>query len=79
MIRVPPFVGNDLFCDSDAQDPLLWDGECSNRCCSFNDPPWFYKQVSVDPVNDDIEMRVCRDQGRGDEDIRVQIINIFVQ
>ena len=52
----PEFLGDDP----------LWDGEgceAPNTCCSFNTPPWFYKQLPQ-PTTDDIEMRVCRDEER---------------
>jgi hypothetical protein len=39
-----------------------------STCCSFNNPPWFYKQLPS-PTSDDIEMRVCRDEGRSNEGI----------
>jgi hypothetical protein len=50
------FLGSDHFSDTDSvhaaqlrfyTDPL-WDGvSCGplNTCCSFNNPPWFYKQL----------------------------------
>ena len=44
-------------CDS------LWDGAgCGplNTCCTFNNPPWFYKELP-EPTTDDIEMRVCKE------------------
>jgi hypothetical protein len=88
----PAFVGNDYFCDTGAvritfrQDILytdnpLWDGNgCGplNTCCSFNNPPWFYKQLPQ-PTTDGIEMRVCRDQETEDEDVAIEIIEILVQ
>ena len=46
-------------------DDPLWDGAgCGpqNTCCSFNTPPWFYRQ----PPLDDIEMRLYRNQIRND-------------
>ena len=67
---VPPWVGNDYFCDTGSATPIqavffsddpLWDGEgCgpTSTCCSFNNPPWFSKQLPL-PTTDDIEMRVC--------------------
>ena len=67
---VPPWVGNDYFCDSGAEeryqnifypDDPLWDGEgCgpTSTCCSFNNPPWFAKQLPS-TTTDDIEMRLC--------------------
>ena len=55
-------------------DPL-WDGaRCgrSSTCCSFNSPPWFMKQLSSS-TSDDLELRVCRDQERIDEDVNVEL------
>ena len=87
----PHFVGNDYFCDTGSQDQAvngmlypdnpLWDGAgCGslNKCCSFNNPPWFYKQLPQ-PTTDDIEMRVCRDQEKQNEDIMIENIYIYVQ
>ena len=80
--RPPVFVSNDYFCDTGSAqryrdifygDNPLWDGAgCGplNTCCSFNNPPWFYKQLPQ-PTTDDIEMRVCRDEG-SDEDIALE-------
>jgi len=31
-----------------------------------------------EPTGENIEIRVCRDQGRGDEDILVTFVEIFV-
>ena len=87
----PQFVGNDYFCDTAAattptthtfynSDPL-WDGAgCGpqSTCCSFNSPPWFYKQLPQ-TTTDDIEMRVCRNQERDDEDIAIEIVELYVQ
>ena len=83
----PLFVGNDYFCDVgkagtydiDLSD-LMWDGEnCgTNTCCTFNNPPWFYKQLPQ-PTADNIEMRVCRNQERHNEDVLLETIEIYVQ
>ena len=83
------FVGEDYFCNTASDDSSrtyhfdnpLWDGDgCipGNMCCSFNSPPWFYKQLPR-PTTDDIEMRVCADKGRGDEDIGIESLEIYVQ
>ena len=85
----PEYVGNDYFCDTrfreSGPDPdlVLWQGtNCtsSNACCSFNNPPWFYKQLPQ-PTTDDIEMRVCRDEegGSSGEDILIQSAEIYIQ
>ena len=90
---LPSFVGMDYFCDTGLKrfiggsspgflgtDPL-WDGggcEEPNNCCSFNDPPWFYKQLPQ-PTTEDIEMRVCRDEVSSNEDIAIEMVEIYVQ
>ena len=87
----PAFVRNDYFCDTgsstrstttnfNADDPL-WDGAgCGspNTCCSFNNPPWFYKQLPQ-PTTDDIEMRACRDEDASNEDIAIEMVEIYIQ
>ncbi len=86
----PSFVGEDYFCDTGnpgnperifySDDPL-WDGEgCGgpNMCCSFNNPPWFYRSLPQATTND-IEMRVCRNEVGSIEDIAIEIIDFFVQ
>ena len=79
-IQIPGFVEKDYFCDAGNirdGDPL-WDGEdCSadSTCCSFNNPPWFYKQLPQ-PTTDDIEMRLCRD---GFEDVLIETVDIYIQ
>ena len=86
----PAFVGDDYFCDTGVRgtalfgifygaDPL-WDGAgCGpmSTCCSFNTPPWFYKQLQ--PTTDDIEMRVCRDEDASNEDISIEMVEIYIQ
>ena len=87
---IPPYVGSDYFCDTGSEntweyrfypDDPLWDGQgCgrSNTCCSFNNPPWFRKELSSSTA-DDIEMRLCADEGRGNEDVPVEVIELYVQ
>ena len=87
---VPDFVGHDYFCDTGSANHFqfilykanpLWDGAgCGqhNTCCSWNSPPWFLKNISP-PTSDDIEMRMCTDQVRSDEDINFESLEIFVQ
>jgi hypothetical protein len=87
----PDFIRNDYFCDTGATSyPVdgtlfaanpLWDGAgCGpqNYCCSFNNPPWFYKQLPQ-PTTDDIEIRVCRSDTSQQEDIAIEIVQIYVQ
>ena len=84
----PAFVGQNYFCNTGTEnssssfysaDPL-WDGAgCGpmNTCCSFNNPPWFYKQLPQS-TTDDIEMRVCHDEGTAN-DIAIEIVEIYIQ
>ena len=86
----PSFVGNDYFCDTGSSsryarifysDDPLWDGAgCGpqSTCCSFNNPPWFYKQLPQ-PTTDDIEMRVCRSTNSSNEDISIEMFDIYIQ
>ena len=89
-IPIPPYVGSDYFCDTASEnyyqvrfypyDPL-WDGQgCGqlNTCCSFNNPPWFMKELPS-PAKDDIEMRLCADKSRSNEDITFENVELYVQ
>ena len=88
--HVPPFVGNDYFCESGVHvagdtsgfhpDDPLWDGlNCtsSSTCCSFNTPPYFVKQLPT-PTTDNIEARLCRWEGSYD-DSPIELIELHVQ
>ncbi len=83
--------GNYYFCDTGIAnfrfDQLafyrnnpLWDGfGCTvphNVCCSFNNPPWFYRELS-NPTPE--PMRMCPSGDRDNEDIGIEIIDLFVQ
>ena len=85
----PPYVGHDYFCDTGSTGHYsfgvfyganpLWDGAgCGpqDTCCAFNNPPWFYKQLPQS-TSDNIEMRLCRDQRRGDEDVAIGKFEIY--
>ena len=86
----PPYVGSDYFCDTASEtiaenkfyssDPL-WDGQgCGrlNTCCSFNKPPWFMKELPSS-TSEDIEMRLCANQARTNEDINFETVELYVQ
>ena len=88
--RPPPaFVGQDYFCDSGQQhftglvfSPFpLWDGAgCgpNSTCCTFNNPPWFHKELSSSTI-DPIEMRVCSDEDRRNEDVAMSSTLLYIQ
>ena len=83
----PASVGSDFFCDTGNPMPSsvtfdtfhsdnpLWNGdECAadNECCPTDNPPYFLKTLSQ-PTTDDIEVRVCRDEVRDNEDIALKL------
>ena len=86
-ISAPEYVGEDYFCDTGearkdtlATDSPLWDGTgcgLDYSCCSYNNPPWFYKQLPA-PTSEPIELRVRRDQSTSNENIALEAINIYV-
>ena len=94
VIRVPLFVGDDYFCESGINEPwrgsrhyflhsndTLWDGEgClpSSTCCSRRNPPYFVKQLPTSTTND-IEARICLDQSLSQENIAVELVELYVQ
>ena len=59
----------------------LWDGDgCyveDNECCSFNNPPYFSKQLSGN-TSDDIELRACSYLS-GSSDVNVQLVELYVK
>ena len=93
-IIVPPFVGNNYFCEAAsnemhinnilANDPL-WDGKnCDFRsyCCNFNHPPYFVYHNRT--TADAIDARICLLHDGPDEigdfgdDILVESVEIYV-
>ena len=88
----PTFVGNDYFCETAnngsccpsghffAGDPLFDGQGCgsTSTCCSFNNPPWFSKQLPT-PTTDSIEVRVCDQQSTSTDDTPFQIIELYIQ
>ena len=94
-VTVPSYVGNNYFCETcnpgvwsgrtgmyHVNDPL-WDGEgCgpNSQCCSFNSPPWFTAYLPS-PTTEDIEVRICGNDGAGTahEDTPIQVIELYVK
>ena len=87
-ITIPPFVGGDYFCESGHNsrsvastlypDDPLWDGDgctANSTCCSFNNPPYFTKQLPS-PTTDDIEARLCF---YIIDDTPIEFIELYVQ
>ena len=93
-VEVPSFVGEDYFCDTAirggsytwghfyADDPL-WDGQgcgSNSTCCSFNNPPWFCKQLPQ-PTTDDIELRICNrwPAGNSGDDTPFEMVDMYIK
>ena len=76
----PAAVGDDFFCDwrqgfvSDFVN-LLWTGP---TCDANSTAPWFFQELRR-PTTDPIEMRVCRDEVRSNEDLLLELVEIYVQ
>ena len=89
----PSFVSNDNYCESGlpvgqnwiyvlySSDPL-WDGQQCNGnegpCCVNPKMPWFVKTL-YEITTEDIELRVCGNQGGIDEDTPLDIIELYIR
>ena len=88
------FIDNDNFCESGnpatdgtyqhklyTSDPL-WDGEgCGSLegvCCAAPGLPWFNKVLNT-TTTDYLELRVCGDEGTGNEDTPVSFYELYVK
>ena len=92
-VYIPSFVGNDYFCETGvpsgqvynnrifyADDPL-WDGEgcgSNSTCCTFNNPPWFCKQLPQS-TNADLEVRLCSGNDATNENTPIKLIEIYIK
>ena len=90
--EVPPFVGNSYFCDTgntgpgsnsndEYPDDPLWDGEgCgpTSTCCQLNNPPWFCTTLPK-PTTDGIELRICGEDHPSNEDVNIQLVEIYTK
>ena len=89
---IPSFVGQNYFCESGLirwngsnafwpdSDPL-WDGQgCgpTSSCCTFNSPPWFNVQLPS-PTTDNIEVRICNNNGNRIDDTPIHLMELYVK
>ena len=85
----PSFVQDHYYCESGnvgayedqwyTDDPL-WDGEgcpTNNTCCDPPNLPWFNRILDT-PSTADIELRVCRDEVASNEDVSVELFELYV-
>ena len=78
----PSFVGQHYYCDGNdvVSDYRLWDGEgcpTGNTCCDPPNLPWFHRTLNT-TTTDDIEVRWCRDQSASNEDVGVELFELYV-
>ena len=90
--QVPAFIGSNYFCETGNPSVLvdfttiyhndtLWDGEgcgSNSMCCQFNDPPWFQTELPQ-ATRDGVELRLCHNQADTDEDVIINLIEIYVK
>ena len=86
--QAPSFLGSNYYCESGNPTSSnanllyptdkLWDGlQCEGSCCTGTDTPlWFKVQLST-TTSDNIEVRICGDEGTGNEDTPVELIEIY--
>ena len=80
----PSFVGNDLYCEvATNRNDRLWDGQgCTGTdvaCCEKSNLPWFCREFNQAVRTDNIEVRLCLDEGRSNEDIEFESIQLYIQ
>ena len=91
---IPPFVGEDYFCESGYVHPgrnygwtklhsndILWDGrDChsTSTCCSLHNPPYFTKILSQ-TTDDDLELRLCFNDSGNLDNIAVELVELYVK
>ena len=90
---VQSFIGNNYFCESGNPNTtfqgklytndVLWDGEnCGSiegSCCSAPGLPWFHRDYGTNTTTDYIELRLCGDEGRSDEDAMLSKYEIYIK
>ena len=90
--QVPPYVGSDYYCETGnnanaapnnlffPNDPL-WDGQqCDGveaPCCTHPNMPWFTKTLN-ETTTEDIQLRLCSNQGISREETLLQLISLYV-
>ena len=88
--QVPPYVGNDYYCETGNNvagysqaffsNDTLWDGQqCDGLeapCCTHSNMLWFTKTLG-ETTTEDIQLRLCNDQGIAEEETLLQLISLY--
>ena len=92
-ISIPPFVGEDYFCESGYvygsgipwnifhSNDTLWDGrDChsTSTCCSLHNPPYFTKTLNQ-TTTDDLELRMCLYSSAPSDNMAVELVELYVK
>ena len=85
------FVGDHFYCESGKPnkngpskwylDDPLWDGEgcpTGNSCCANSGLPYFYRTLPR-VTTDNIEVRLCADEVRSNEDVGLEELELYVR
>ena len=78
---VPFFVGQDYFCDSDEMHGwkhLGWNGLPNILFLYFELPPWFNTRLPS-ATTDHIEVRICFDEDINNENVSIQLLEMYIQ
>ena len=87
------FVGNNYYCESGNpnygwsnslyQNDPLWDGQqcigLEAGCCTNPYLPWFYRDFGNVSSTEGLELRVCGDEGWGNEDTPFGLYEFYIQ
>ena len=87
-VQPPSFVQSHYYCESAGvrgatgqwytNDPS-WDGEgcpVGNTCCDSPNLPWFHRRIATS-TTDNLEVRWCRDEAADNEDIGVELLELY--
>ena len=93
-ISIPPFVGEDYFCESGYVygsgvswntlhfNDILWDGrDChsTSTCCSLHNPPYFTKPLNQQTTTDDLELGMCLYNDASLDNIAVELVELYIK
>uniref|UniRef100_A0A1X7SPC4 Fibrinogen C-terminal domain-containing protein n=1 Tax=Amphimedon queenslandica TaxID=400682 RepID=A0A1X7SPC4_AMPQE len=92
-LQVPAFIKDHYYCESGNNDGTqinnskfypdpLWDGQdcpsVESPCCTSEDLPWFHRVYDASSSSD-IELRVCRSGDRNNEDVLIELYEIYIK
>ena len=88
--KPPDYISDYYFCDTAAWEAkrstfykhkLLWGGlgcQGFNKCCSFNSPPWFYRNLTQ-PSHEHISLAIVLNSPPNVEDLAIEVMDIYVR